>query len=89
MLNPAFCIFLVYGLVALVFTAVLVQRLLLCSSSSYKERLGSAHGWRFMLVWSRLGLIVLSYGTMCDNFRQFLASFNFWPEEVINGISKS
>lgn len=87
MLNPAFSIFLVYGLVALAITAVVVQRLLCCLSNTSETSADISQStsgrWRALMSWSRVGILVLSYGTMCDNFRQFAAAFNLWPTAVL------
>jgi len=93
MLNPDFSVFFVYFFVAFVFTAVLVQRLCCCFSKNQKQTSESETPrnllWHALIAWSRVGCLVLSYGTMSDNLRQFLASFYFWPKEIVEAANET
>ena len=74
--NASAVMFFFYGFSAFMLTLIMLQRM-------YKNPKSSS----FLLVLSRIGVIILTFGTTCDNFRIFAGCFtNF---NVYNSANKA
>jgi hypothetical protein len=84
-IHPSVLVYLVYALISMIQSWTLLKRLsrtTITTTTSHRNnitRTCSAEEWHLWL--GRVGILVLTIGTMMDNSRHFLEGLSwFWPE---------